>query len=188
MTAEEWAWVEDMPYTISIPSLDSIVVHAGLLPDTPLDQQTEFVMTRMRNLEILEDGTMIPHDDRDAGGDNWAIFYSGPYHASYGHDAGRGQDGDGNPIIQWHDKATGLDSRCVYGGRLSGIYLPVNNEAPDVTQVDCEEYDNFAQDIDLWASSPGILMVCWNCAHFKIFHFLLFYGLDIFGIVVGVKT
>ena len=149
ITAEEWQWLRDMPYTITIPYHNTRVVHAGLLPDTPLSSQTEFIMTRMRNIETLEDGTMIPHEDRKDPGENWASVYgthAEPLHVTYGHDAGRGKDENGDPIIQWHDKATGLDSRCVYGGLLSGVYLPVTS-SPTVTQVQCEEYDSFNGDL-----------------------------------------
>ena len=57
------------------------------------------------------------------GGRNWADVWDGPEHVIYGHDAKRGKDSSGHPAIQKHRCATGLDSRCVKKGKLSGLFL-----------------------------------------------------------------
>ena len=43
------------------------MVHAGLIPNLPTEQQEEFVMTRMRNLD-REDGEYIPYEEPEEGG------------------------------------------------------------------------------------------------------------------------
>lgn len=46
----------------------------------------------------------------------WASVWPGPQRVIFGHDAVRG--------IQRYEHATGIDSGCVYGGRLSALILP----------------------------------------------------------------
>ena len=43
--------MKDLPYTISLPSHDALVVHAGLVPGKDLEEQTPLDMCTMRNLE-----------------------------------------------------------------------------------------------------------------------------------------
>lgn len=46
--------MEDLPYTLSFPSLGFIVVHAGLVPGVPLDSQDPQAMSSMRNVVKAE--------------------------------------------------------------------------------------------------------------------------------------
>jgi hypothetical protein len=50
---EDIQWIRDLPYTISIPQFNAIVVHAGLVPGVPLHEQRHCDMTRMRNIITL---------------------------------------------------------------------------------------------------------------------------------------
>ena len=51
MTAEDAAWLRNLPHTLTLPHVDSIVVHAGLRPSTKLEDQSPQHMTTMRSLE-----------------------------------------------------------------------------------------------------------------------------------------
>jgi hypothetical protein len=95
-----------MPFTISLPSLNSIVVHAGLIPGRALHDHAVDDMTRMRNLHRMADGTLCAVE-KGSQGDAWASVWPGPRHVFFGHDAKRG--------LQLHPFATGLDSGCLYG-------------------------------------------------------------------------
>ena len=50
LTPEDLHYLNQLPYTISIPHLQIIVVHAGIVPGLPLDRQSAFTMTKMRNV------------------------------------------------------------------------------------------------------------------------------------------
>jgi hypothetical protein len=104
-----------MPFTISLPSLNSIVVHAGLVPGWALQDHAVDDMTRVRNLHRQEDGTLLAVE-KGALGEAWASVWRGPNHVYFGHDAKRG--------LQMHPFATGLDTGCLYGEGFKGYRSP----------------------------------------------------------------
>ncbi len=98
-----------MPYTISIPSLEAIVVHAGLVPNRVLSEQLADDMHSMRNLVAARDSKDEPlvGTTSNSEGVPWASLWRHSPHVFFGHDARRG--------LQLHEHCTGLDTGCVYG-------------------------------------------------------------------------
>ena len=45
-------WLCELPYTLSIPSLNAIIVHAGLLPDREVIDQDPMDMMNMRSIQV----------------------------------------------------------------------------------------------------------------------------------------
>ncbi|KAK2574300.1 Bis(5'-nucleosyl)-tetraphosphatase PrpE [asymmetrical] [Acropora cervicornis] len=111
LTEEDENFLENLPFSISIPFLNVIVVHGGLFPGVPLENQDPMCMMFIRNYNPenfcgsskLEDG--FP----------WAATWDGPQHVVFGHDARRG--------LQLYHHATGIDTGCVYGNYLTGILV-----------------------------------------------------------------
>ncbi len=107
---QDWALLASLPLYLRLPELDAIVVHAGLLPDRPLEQQDPQLLMNMRT--IRADGT----GSRRSDGVLWASLWPGPELVLFGHHAVQG--------LQHHPYAIGLDTGCVYGGRLTACILP----------------------------------------------------------------
>lgn len=107
---EDAAWLKALPLWIRIPGQRAVVIHAGMVPGRALpDQKRENLLTTR---SIREDGTASKRIDE---GEPWASLHRGPSHVFFGHDAVRG--------LQRWKYATGLDTGCVYGGRLTGYEL-----------------------------------------------------------------
>ena len=113
LTPQDIQWLYNMPYTISIPSRNFIIVHAGLLPGHALIEQDPEDMLTMRNIVENESGEGYVTTNSDKGV-CWASRWEGPSHVYFGHDARR--------LLQQHRYATGLDTGCVYGGHLTAVY------------------------------------------------------------------
>ncbi|MEW5299915.1 MAG: hypothetical protein WDW36_002885 [Sanguina aurantia] len=134
-----------LPFSVTLPAYNITVVHAGLIPGVALQQQQLQTLYTIRNLVEQgggEDGkgkglvaaapigssssSSAPEDvagnrwsaleEASKGGDPWSTHWTGPGHVFFGHDAKR--------RLQQRRCATGLDTGCVYGGRLTAAVLP----------------------------------------------------------------
>jgi hypothetical protein len=113
-----------------------VVVHAGLVPGLPLEDQRPFDMVMMRNLSVVSPAApssagrgdhFAPHASEEPGSGAWAKHWPGTLtlegeggrergaHVYFGHDAKR--------KLQLHPHATGLDTGCLYGGELTAAVL-----------------------------------------------------------------
>jgi len=86
------------------------VLHAGLVPGVPIEDQAERTLLYVRGI----DAEGKPTERRDQG-TLWGALYEGPPHVVFGHNAHR------EP--QLHEWATGIDTGCVYGGALTALVL-----------------------------------------------------------------
>jgi hypothetical protein len=82
-----------------------LLVHAGVHPYEGIDGTTRKMALTMRRWP----------DDTDPGNPFWWQLYTGQTVVIYGHDAMRG--------VQIHRHSIGLDSGCVYGGKLTGFIV-----------------------------------------------------------------
>jgi hypothetical protein len=112
---EDWSMIEAMPLYLDVVGEALRVVHAGVVPGIPIERQDPFLMTHVRS--IGEDGTPSVK-----WGTPWGKTYVGPPHIVFGHNARR------HP--QRHPHATGLDTGCVYGGKLTAFVLEQGSAPP----------------------------------------------------------
>ncbi len=105
----DWQYLEALPLFIELPEAAAVVVHAGLLPGVALDKQPRHLLLNLRS--IRDDGSGSTRLDAEP----WASQWRGPQRVFFGHDAVRG--------LQKYRHALGLDTGCVYGKQLTGVWL-----------------------------------------------------------------
>jgi hypothetical protein len=144
LSDEDITWLSELPYTITIPreelgdDEDTIIVHAGFIPDVDLTDQEIETMTTIRDLKAKcnDDGkfkhynpheeskkkTIVASSPEEAKECDvwvtWASAWFGPQRVVFGHNAKRKLQ-----IYPGH-WAIGLDTGAVYGGDLTGMILP----------------------------------------------------------------
>jgi diadenosine tetraphosphatase ApaH/serine/threonine PP2A family protein phosphatase len=106
-----WRYLESLPPYLRFPEVNTVVVHAGLLPQVALESQPREWLLNLRSLR--PDGSPSKKVNE---GVPWASLWHGPERVVFGHDAVR--------KLQQYPHALGLDTGCVYGGLLSGYLLP----------------------------------------------------------------
>jgi bis(5'-nucleosyl)-tetraphosphatase (symmetrical) len=135
LSDEDLLWLAELPYTIRIPSSlygdsngeeDTMIVHAGLIPNMPLEEQTITTMVSLRDVceKLDSPGEYFDHGAKGTeleagqygGPEPWAHAWTGPFHIVFGHDAKRG--------LQQYPWATGLDTGCCYGKQLTALIIP----------------------------------------------------------------
>jgi len=126
---EDYDFLFSQPYTVTIPSYNVVVVHAGIVPGVSLEQQLPNDMIRMRGVIRNSDGSYSGTDAKDVV--PWAACWPGPQHVYFGHNASRG--------LQQHPFATGLDTGCVYGRSLTGALISSPNQKPILYTVQAKE-------------------------------------------------
>ena len=82
---------------------DTAVVHAGVRPGVPLAEQARLDLLKMKTADGTPEGPM------------WWDEYAGPHRIIFGHHVVR------DPLVLPH--AIGLDTGCVYGGKLTAYTL-----------------------------------------------------------------
>ena len=111
LSKADMKWLHALPWYISSKDLGALFVHAGFVAGIRLAKQNPRLMMNMRS--ILPDGTVT---SKFFSNWPWARLWDGPQTVLFGHDADRG--------LQQYEHAIGLDTGCVYGGRLTACILP----------------------------------------------------------------
>eukprot|EP00035_Acanthoeca_spectabilis_P028579 m.471341 g.471341 ORF g.471341 m.471341 type:complete len:301 (+) comp30884_c0_seq1:269-1171(+) len=120
MTAHDLEWIAGLPTLLHLDGVDeqgthTVVVHAGVVPKTPLEIQRRDVLVSIRNVQANGDA-VLEKEYNPRVGVPWASTWAGPEYIVFGHDARR--------RLQRWPHATGLDTGCVYGGNLTALVLP----------------------------------------------------------------
>jgi diadenosine tetraphosphatase ApaH/serine/threonine PP2A family protein phosphatase len=111
LSAEDWDQLTRLPLYLRVPEHALLVVHAGLVPGVALEAQSPDLVMNMRTLRPDGTGSRRPED-----GELWGARWPGPELVVFGHHATAG--------LQRHPHAIGIDTGCVYGGKLTAYVLP----------------------------------------------------------------
>lgn len=144
LTKKSLDWLHELPYIIHIPSRNIVIVHAGLLPDVSIEDQVPDVCLHMRCVRRNGSWEWIKKFD-DKEYKLWGEAWPGPEHVYFGHDARR--------FFQEHKYATGLDTACVYGMELTGIY-PLGRQVIKVkSRQECEKKEVYEKVLEKMKAS-----------------------------------
>lgn len=116
----DWTLLETSPLWFDLPEHGARVVHAGVVPGTPIEEQDPLDLLHLRSVRVGGRTARPTHGEPTAV--LWGELYGGPVHVVFGHNA--------FPGLQLHPFATGLDTGCVYGGRLTALVLPQGVKVP----------------------------------------------------------
>ncbi len=112
----DWTLLETSPLFMELPEHGARVVHAGLVPGLAMEAQSPQTLMRIRTVKIA--GAKRGKTANVL----WGTCYAGPPQVIFGHNAA--------PGLQLHPWATGLDSGCVYGGKLTAMVLANGQKVP----------------------------------------------------------
>jgi hypothetical protein len=118
LAPRHWAQIEALPLWLDLPEHGARVVHAGVVPGVPIERQAPRALLYMRCLGPSGEAV------EKRGATLWGARYRGPPHVVFGHNA------QAEP--QLHPDATGLDTGCAYGGRLTALVLAKGAPVPPV--------------------------------------------------------
>lgn len=96
LTADDVDFLEQLPFTISLPQQQAIVVHAGIVPGVSLTEQIPRDMYKMRALVPSEPRATTKQwvayekAPKDRASHAWAKEWIGPPHVYFGHHASAG--------------------------------------------------------------------------------------------------
>lgn len=108
-------YFETLPFYIRIPESNAVVVHAGVLPDLPIENQPPQILLHCQNIKPPGRKSYwpskSPYDYRF-----WTNFWKGPERIIFGHTVLT------KPLVtEW---AVGIDTGCVFGHSLTAVILP----------------------------------------------------------------
>ena len=124
METSHLKFIEDLPYTISVPIYNVIVVHASLDPLLPLaEQKKELLMSiKHRSIHVADKENDQEHNvthykniTQHSITAGWAASWNRSELVVFGHDSIRG--------LQLYDNALGIDTGCIYGNSLTGVLI-----------------------------------------------------------------
>lgn len=110
MKEDDWTWIATAKDYIDFPDRKLKVVHAGFIPSIPYIEQPYKTIIRLRDLDLAQ-AKMLPLGA--TGGTFWAALWDGPDHIIFGHEAFTN--------VHKFPRATGIDTACVFGGKLSAL-------------------------------------------------------------------
>jgi hypothetical protein len=108
-------YFESLPLYTRIPEANAVVVHAGVLPGIPVEQQPPSVLLHGQCIHPPAKDSKWP-SKAPAGWKFWSNYWMGPERVIFGHTV------LDRPLVSpW---AVGIDTGGVHGGALTAVVLP----------------------------------------------------------------
>ena len=104
-----------LPLYLRIPEANAVVVHAGVLPDRPIEEQPSSVLLHGQCIHPPGKDSTWP-SKAPSDWKFWTNYWKGPERVIFGHTVL-----DRPLVSEW---AVGIDTGCVHGGALTAVVLP----------------------------------------------------------------
>lgn len=112
---EHWKYLSERPLFIPLPEHNAIVVHAGVIPDRPIQCQDRKHLLHLQCTKPPHWKSLWPSECSD-GEKFWTHWWKGPERVIFGHSHLT------KPLLtEW---ACGIDTGCVHGRFLTAVLLP----------------------------------------------------------------
>ena len=111
-----WKSIAKWPQAIHLTEQKIICIHGGFLPDEPWHKTDPEVAT---TVQVITSDGLPGKRSKNPVARPWADFWNGSEKVLYGHTP--------REEVLRHDSAIGLDTSCVYGGKLTGWVYPEDN-------------------------------------------------------------
>lgn len=125
---DDLAWLAAAPTVVQLgPGL--VLVHGGLRPGRPLDDQPSARDLRYLDRRTGREVTIAARDAAPGEVVHWSELWEGPWQVIYGHHA--------QPEVVARLLSLGIDTGAVYGGKLTAAVLEPDRDpaAPSLVQV-----------------------------------------------------
>lgn len=135
-TPEEHVWLNELPVFLRFSTGAQVwlATHAGVPTDRPLEEQDPKALVRTRYVD--KDSGKYATDKtpftQPANSVPWYEKWAGPEHVVYGHHVHSLE----SPLVTGDTaKCFGVDTGCVFGGRLTALVVDHATEAHEFVQV-----------------------------------------------------
>lgn len=133
----ELAWLGSLPYHIKLDQFNAVIAHAGVVPGVPLVRQRDEAFMMVRYVD-KDNGKMkhmvMPGYLKPENVDYWADKFDGGFDVIFGHNVVGLEN-----VKVWENanggRCFGIDTGCVFGGRLSALIMQERGVPYDVVQV-----------------------------------------------------
>jgi diadenosine tetraphosphatase ApaH/serine/threonine PP2A family protein phosphatase len=104
-----------LPTFIRLPDHNAVVVHAGVMPNIPIESQDPYHLLHAQCIHPPERKSFWP-SKAPSTHTFWTNHWRGPERVIFGHTV------VDKPLVT--DHAVGIDTGCVFGGPLTAVVLP----------------------------------------------------------------
>jgi len=115
LSDEHYAYFKKLPLFIRIPEANAVVLHAGVLPNVEIEKQDAYHLLHAQCVKPPEKKSYWP-SKAPSTHTFWTNHWKGPERVIFGHTV------FDKPLVT--EFAVGIDTGCVYGGKLTAVILP----------------------------------------------------------------
>lgn len=112
LTVDDWKYLEALPNLLYAPTVETVFVHGGFLPNKPWQTQPLELIT---SIQVIDKKGKAAKRSDAPNASPWADSWHGTPFVVYGHTP--------RPNVLDRPGSMGIDTGCVYGGHLTAYII-----------------------------------------------------------------